>query len=127
MKRTTSKSYGNASLLDYFTKAIAKVPKCAEPADGPKPPDRSDAPMEQSTSSTVSAECVAQDTETESQSNMRQEQEQNADENVFRFMQTILALHNQRSNYQTQKNIVSLLPSTLHRIRTMRVALIAAR
>ena len=38
--------------------------------------------MEQST---VSAECVTQDTETESQSNMRQEQEQNADENVFQF------------------------------------------
>ena len=38
--------------------------------------------MEQST---VSAECVTQDTDTESQSNMRQEQEQNADENVFQF------------------------------------------
>ena len=85
MKRTTSKNYGNASLLDYFTKAIEKMPKCAEYADGPEPPDSSDAPMEQSTSSTVGVECVAQDTETESESNMRQEQEQNADENVFHF------------------------------------------
>ena len=59
------------------------MPKYAESADKPEPPDRSDAPMEQWASSTVSAECVAQDTETGSQSNMRQEQEQNTHENVF--------------------------------------------
>ena len=83
MKRTTSKSYDYASLTDYFTNATTKVPKRAESADELEPRDCSHAPMEQSTSSTVSIECVAQDAETESQSNMRQEQEQIADENVF--------------------------------------------
>ena len=60
MKRTTRKSHGNASLLDGFTKTIAKVPRCAESANWLEPPDRSDAPLEQSTSSIVSAECVSQ-------------------------------------------------------------------